>query len=181
MKFERTPINSITKESNSIMNTMFPVPEQRTMMYQTAPQKQYPPSKIPPRGWRPLRKPIDFSINNSEKSSSSPVLNEMLAFEPHVPIGEQFRIIAEKRMIENQLSNQHQERINFFKSIVSPPKTLELPNDPVIEQMQPISIHCDPSPQEFTGTMFSVKEIESAQMLTQDDGVVTMRVIQHKF
>ena len=161
---------------------MFPGLEQRAMMFQTAPQKQYPPSKIPPRGWRPLRKPIDLSQNNFEKSSSSPILNEILTFEPHVPVGEQFRIVAEKNMIDNQLSNQHQERVEFFKSIVSPPESLGIPSDPVIEPMQTISVHCDPSPQEFTGTMFSVKEIESTQGISevQEDGVVTMRVIHRQ-
>ncbi|KAH0787362.1 hypothetical protein GPJ56_008714 [Histomonas meleagridis] len=156
------------------MNAMYKI-------YQPTPPKQYPPSSIPPRGWRPLRNPISLPQNNTEKTPSSPVLNEMLTFEPHLPVVEQLRAAAEKNLIKNQLAIEHQERIDFFKAIVTPPDTLEIPSDPVIEQMQPISIHCDPLTQEFTGTMFSVKETEPTQPTSdvQEDEVVSMRLIKN--
>lgn len=133
-------------------------------------------SKVPPRGWRPLREPIKFKFEEKTAEQNLPLVNEMQMFQPHISVPEPFRQMAERRMISNQLEIEQRRREEFFKSIVGKIDKLEMPSEPEIQKIDPISVHCEPVPRE-PSDVFMVKSIDP-QQINIDENAVTMRVIK---
>jgi hypothetical protein len=150
---------------------------QRNALYsQQPPKKVYPPSKIPPRGWRRLRKPKEFkNARIADYPQNAPVLNEMLAYDPHIIPSEAHRTALEKKVIRHEVERHRSMMLKFFDGLINPPDSIETPEDPVIEQLSSFSLHRTENPEAITGPIFSVKELDSVPVFAQDEEPVVMR------
>lgn len=164
------------------MNAPFKIP-----IAEHAPQrsKVTPPSQIHPRGWRPYRKPNDFTqaqANPVENGPNSPVLNEILSNELNVHSNEQRRLFNDKKKLRKQNKKiittmneiEHEDLITFFNNLVSPPKQLSIPEDPVIVIQSSLSIHKEQSPIPITGSIFSIREMDSIPVISNEDNSYQM-------
>ncbi|OHT11089.1 hypothetical protein TRFO_04027 [Tritrichomonas foetus] len=162
---------------------------QRNKPYQPIPQqKKLPPSKINPRGWRPYRTPKGLNQNAQpvENGPNSPVLNEMLSNELNVHSNEQHRLSNDRKQVKNlnnlYISNcnerEHQARLEFFKNLIHPPSQLDIPEDPTIPALPALSLHKENTAMPITGSVFSIKEMDSIPLITNDDNAYTMRPYQ---
>lgn len=142
-------------------------------------------SKIHPRGWRPYRKPNDFKqnqVNPVENGPNSPVLNEILSNELNIHSNEQRRLFNDKEKLKKQNKKlivtmneiEHQDRITFFDNLVSPPKQLSIPEDPVITSQSSLSIHKEQVPIPITGSIFTIKEMDSIPVISNEDNSYQM-------
>ena len=147
-------------------------------------QPAYPTlvSKIPPRGYRPLRKPKEYKGGALNYPKNVPILNELAANEPRVGDNQRGahddRVMAEK-LAQAEISRQHQRRIDFFSSVTNPPESLPMPDTPTIEAISGVSIHRDAVPGAVSGVVFSVKEMQEIPAIAQEDEAVMMHNVQH--
>ena len=147
--------------------------------------KVMPPSQIHPRGWRPYRKPNDFTqaqANPVENGPNSPVLNEILSNELNVHSNEQRRLFNDKKKLRKQNKKiittmneiEHEDLITFFNNLVSPPEQLSIPEDPVTVIQSSLSIHKEQSPIPITGSIFSIREMDSIPVISNEDNSYQM-------
>ncbi|KAK8870459.1 hypothetical protein M9Y10_008341 [Tritrichomonas musculus] len=143
------------------------------------------PSKIHPRGWRPYRKPNEFRQSQAqpiENGPNSPVLNEILSNELNVSSNEQRHVFNDpkrlrkqnKKLIAKMDEIEHQDLMFFFNNLTNPPKQLSIPEDPIITSQSSLSIHKEVVPIPITGSAFSIKEMDSIPVISNEDNSYQM-------
>ena len=143
-------------------------------------QPAYPAlvSKIPPRGYRPPRKPKKYE-GTLNYPKNVPILNELAANEPRLGENQRDDRVLTEKLAQAEISRQHQRRIDFFSSVTNPPESLPMPDTPTIDAISGVSIHRDPVPGAVSGVVFSVKEMQEIPAIAQEDEAVMMHTVQH--
>jgi hypothetical protein len=139
-------------------------------------KKPFAQSTIPPRGSRPLRKPKD-SRPQSTNPVNAPVLNEMLASAPHVPLLDAQRQANDRKLVQQEIARMHSLRMLFVSSVVSPPDSLAMPAFPEIRPLE-VTEHRDPAPPPAPGAIFAIRELESVPDIAPDEDAVLMASAQ---
>lgn len=139
-------------------------------------KKIIPPSRIPQRGWKPPRQKKD--LKTPDGLINSPIINEVLSYEPHVVVSDNQKYQIEKAQTNYILEQEHEARKFFLKTVLCPPRSLEMPEVPQVEQILSFSVHHDDIPKNITGPIFSIKELDTIPSITVDDDAVLMRQIR---
>lgn len=125
-----------------------------------------PVSKIPPKNQRPLLKPLELKASTSAGQANCPVLNQLLSFQPN-PVSYSFQI---KKQIEKNSAIKenlflHQQREQFFNSLVDPPEKLPVPEMPKFNderhRIASISIHKSNEIPQVSGPILIIKDVTS--------------------
>ena len=155
-------------------------PDLRGMDYAQPTRMPVYVSKIPPRGYRPPRKPKDFStFDKSSWPTNIPLLNEMAENDPRViwpdnPRAQSDEKALTEKYIKADIERYHKLRMDFFAQITKPPSELPMPKDPVLPQISEFSIHKDVVYPPVSGPIFSVKQLDEIPSFTQDDQEILM-------
>lgn len=132
------------------------------------PQKQLPPSSIPPRGYRHARKPISFPETPQVPDSFNfPLLNEMMTFTSSAPRSDHQKITMLPKMGQAYDKQHHEISQNFFHAITHPTAEISMPEQPKVETSTVFAPHTDDQFIPET-PYFLVSEIENPPEIPQD-------------